>query len=327
MSIKKKLYLYAFASTPLIALYGISPLYIFLDPVPDKFILGILTLTLVILTHWIVILNVLLKTAQLTLWKRYALSVLASFALQFVGALIRQQFTVDDRVKEFFLYPIVLGFAITAVILIICNSILLAYKAKGAETLIEQLKIEKLESQKQVLMQQLQPHFLFNSISVLKSLIRENIKAAENYAVKLSNFLRYSVASHKNSTVTLKEELQFVADYVDLQKMRFQDSFYYELTIPEDVMDRHLPVYALQTLIENAFKHNYFTEKRPLRITVTYENDHIRVWNNKEAIRLTERSATGLANLNKRYQLITEKNIKINDTDTSFCVRIPLLHL
>jgi LytS/YehU family sensor histidine kinase len=159
----------------------------------------------------------------------------------------------------------------------------------------------------------------------LKSLIKEDAEVAEDYAVKLSDFLRYSVDSHKTELVRLDQELTFVNNYIELQKVRFEDAFEFSYSIPPAVLSHKIPVFALQTLIENAFKHNYFTSKKRLNITITYQNGQLMVANNKVSIRLAERTQTGLSNLNKRYELITGKGIQVVETDDAFCVSINLI--
>ena len=89
-------------------------------------------------------------------------------------------------------------------------------------------------------------------------MITENAVSAQHYVVKLSEFLRYSVEAHHTEVVSLRKELDFTVDYIDLQKVRFENAFTYEVNIPNEVMQFHLPVLALQTLVENIFKHNYF---------------------------------------------------------------------
>jgi two-component system, LytTR family, sensor kinase len=317
----------ALLTSPLIAIYGASPFYIFDKLSFNGFlqvVMGVSTLTFI---FWA--LNILLITkTRLSDTYRYIISYIGVFALQFMFSFFRKTEIVDPiaAIAEYYIvYPLITTIAINTLILIICNSVLLAQKKKDADVEISQLKVEKLEAQKQVLMQQLQPHFLFNALSVLKSLIKENTDDAEEYTVKLSDFLRYSVESHKSDVVTLKEEIQFANDYIELQKVRFDKSFIFETHIPKDILDHKIPVFALQTLVENAFKHNHFTEKRPLHIRITYEEGRLVIWNNKISIKITERMGTGLNNLNRRYEMITNKPIAITDNEDFFMVKIGLI--
>lgn len=267
------------------------------------------------------------KISENKRWLRYLLSYLSVFILQFLFSLLGNivPSVVSETGYKYMTYPFIATVVVNTIILIICHSIALGKKRKEADSEIEQLKIEKLEAEKQVLMRQLQPHFLFNSLSVLKSLIQDDRTEAQNYTMKLSDFLRYSVQSQKSDVVTLAEELQFTKDYIELQKVRFDDSFTCIIEIPNFVFAQHIPVFALQTLVENAFKHNHFTTKKPLNIHISYENHAIVVSNNNLLNPISEKMETGLTNLNRRYELIVGKGIEVIETEEAFCVAIPLI--
>jgi two-component system, LytTR family, sensor kinase len=221
--------------------------------------------------------------------------------------------------------PLIPAIAINTLILILSNSIILQFQKESAELEIERLKVNNLEAQKLILLQQLQPHFLFNALSTLKSLISENPTNAEDYTVRLSDFLRYSVQAKNNEVVSLAEELTFTNNYIQLQKVRFGDSFQCPIDIPEQYLSKKIPVYALQTLVENAIKHNSFTDKKPLLIRVSVERNRIKVSNNLLPKTLQTPSGTGLENLNQRYKLITDKEIEIVKTETEFTLYIDLI--
>jgi two-component system, LytTR family, sensor kinase len=204
--------------------------------------------------------------------------------------------------------------------------ILTSHKKSIAEQQLKELQLQNSLAQKQVLMQQLQPHFLFNSLSVLKSLINTDKTKAEEYVLQLSDFLRYTVQSSQVDLISIEKELEFVQDYIELQKVRYDQSFTYDIEVPDDVRSKQLPILALQTLVENIFKHNYFSEKKPLYFSIRYMDHMIEVQNSKVSVRLTEKTHTGLANLDKRYQLITHKNIQVIDQEETFIVRIPVVN-
>jgi LytS/YehU family sensor histidine kinase len=226
---------------------------------------------------------------------------------------------------SFIFYPLTATFAINAIILVIIRSVILEERKDIAETEIQKLRVSNLEAQKQVLLQQLHPHFLFNALSTLKSLVREDPEEAENYTIKLSEFLRYSIQAHSNELVYLQDELQFTQYYIEMQKVRFGKAFDCNILIPESVLQMKLPVFALQTLVENAIKHNIFTEKRPLIIDVTFENNMLKISNNKLPKILIQNSGTGLINLNERYKLVSEKQVEIINGEKEFTVFISLL--
>ena len=165
-----------------------------------------------------------------------------------------------------------------------------------------------------MLVQQLQPHFLFNALSTLKSLISENPSKAEDYTVRLSEFLRYSFQSKNNELVLLADSIKFTEDYVELQKVRFGDSFDCKIDIPEPELQKKVPIYAVQTLVENAIKHNAFNDKKPLFKQILMDGDRLKVINNLIPKKDKTNSGTGLENLNQRYKMIANLEIEVIQT-------------
>jgi LytS/YehU family sensor histidine kinase len=263
---------------------------------------------------------------KLEKWKRYSLSYLFQLLFQLALFFISDFITIRSDIAEKYLsYPILISISFNAVIILLCNSVENAFKKNVAEIENRELKFQNSEAQKQLLLRQLHPHFLFNALSVLKSLIKEKPDTAEDYSLKLSDFLRYSAKASAQTLVTLKEELEFTTGYIELQKVRFENTFTFFTSIPSEVLNCRVPVYSIQTLVENAFKHNYFTEKNPLTIEVTYDANKLTITNNKVSIKVTERSGTGLVNLSQRHKLITGKEIDIVETENSFSVTIHLM--
>jgi two-component system, LytTR family, sensor kinase len=316
-------------TAPIIAFYGAVPLYIFgiLDSTQA---LGIfLKLTISIFVHWLILIQLKLRYPTLNNYILFIISYAINMGIRLLILVVSTPFNSETQplFDQYFAYPLVTSFAVNAIVLFILDSMIKTDKYIQTERELQELKFQNSEAQKLVLMQQLQPHFLFNALSNLKSLIKDNAQAAEDYTVKLSEFLHYSVASHQSQKVTLKEELDFTMDYIDLQKVRFGNAFKYEIDIPESAMNYEMPVLALQTLVENIFKHNFFTEKNPMHFTITFKGEALEVWNKKKSVKITNRSSTGLSNLQKRYELIMQKQIMIADTEDSFCVTLPLLVL
>jgi two-component system, LytTR family, sensor kinase len=317
------------------ALYGITPVYLF-NKVPPVFLLfGGTGIMINVFIYWLA--NIWLMkfvNKQYKVWAWYVYSYLFVLISHTGLGLLRNRIApplmsdMELKIDKyiFIAYPLISILALNTIILIICNAVLASQKNKTAELEIEQLKVNNLEAQKQALLQQLHPHFLFNTLSVLKSLIKENPDEAENYSVKLSEFLRYSIQVHKKDMVTVGEELKFTNDYIDLQKVRFENSLVCKVNIPEAVYQLQVPAFALQTLVENAIKHNSFTEKRPLYITIEYAANAITISNNKMLAKTTDTTGTGLENLNQRYKLIGNKEIEITDGKEEFSVLVHLLN-
>ncbi len=324
---KKKLYQNAFITFPIIALYGASPFYIFDKIDLPTFLLLVIGLSVNVLLVWLVQIYFALKYPQLNNYKQFLYTYI-------VNTVIRLSFFFIDPFPNFvgpgfrehyIAYPIATSFVLNAIIMVLVNSIVNGYKRIEAEMQVNELKLQQSEAQKQALIQQLHPHFLFNALGNLKSLISENAAQAEQYALKLSDFLRYSVEAHRNETVPLQKELEFTKDYIELQKVRFGHAFTYSINIPEEALKLELPVLALQTLVENIFKHNNFSDRAPLAFSISYKNHCIQVANKKSPIKPTDATKTGLANLQKRYQLTMSQSISVEDTEHEFNVTLPLL--
>lgn len=325
----------ALISSPILALYGIIPFYIVQEALSRFMLFGGLIIMITVLITWGINITIIHYAGTEKKWRWYLLSYAFMVCFHLLLVFLRQTLPVPSFVSEgessirknvFIVYPFISALSINTIILVICNSILATQKNKTAEIEIQKLKVNNLEAQKQVLLQQLQPHFLFNTLSVLKSLVQENPEEAENYAIKLSDFLRYSVQVHKSDLVSVEEELKFTNDYIDLQKVRFENSLIFDVNIPYDVYKMQLPAYALQTLVENAIKHNTFTEKRPLHIRISFAGNTIQVSNNKMPAKAVETTGTGLKNLNQRYRIIANKEIEITDTKDEFSAKVHLLN-
>jgi two-component system, LytTR family, sensor kinase len=324
---KKRLHIVALIASPIIALNSASPFFIFEKVSLTNFLLLLIPLTVNIYLSWLIHIFFVFRYPHQNIAKRFILTYLINIVLR-LPFLISDYFNLNPLiigVKEYLAYPIIVSFALNAIVMIICNAIVAGYKRAAAEKEIEALKFQNSEAQKQMLIQQLQPHFLFNALSILKSLIKDNPDDAEDYTIKLSEFLRYSVEAHKHETIRLDKELQFVKDYIALQHVRFDDAFHFTINIPDDALEKKVPVFALQTLVENIFKHNFFTKKNPMNFSIYYEHNSLIVQNKRVSLKLTEHTATGLANLNKRYELITGKGISVATTETDFSVTLSLI--
>lgn len=188
-----------------------------------------------------------------------------------------------------------------------------------------QLKISQLEAQLAQLKNQINPHFLFNALSSLKSLMKRNPEIAEGYLMKLSNFLRISINQNKD-LVLLEEELQLCNDYIDLQKMRFQEGIKYSVDIDKNALRYRIPFFALQSLLENAIKHNAISAVSPLHIQVKVKDNWVEVSNNiLPQFSLQISSQTGLRNLNERFKIHTGVPIVITEDKHHFQVQIKLI--
>jgi hypothetical protein len=216
--------------------------------------------------------------------------------------------------------------SVNSMVLIIQDLVLLIGKKTKIEHENIGLKIKNVEAANQKLKQQLQPHFLFNSLNVLKTLIRKQPDDAETYLKRLSDFLRASVQYDNVNTVKVEEELKLSLDYIEMQKIRFGDALHFEVDIPAEAKTGFLPVFSLQMLLENAIKHNAFTTEAPLYIKLFHENGWITVRNTIRHKAAGEPSTgMGLINLSERYRIISGHDIAIRADESAFSVSIKIL--
>lgn len=320
----KRLYRAAFISSPILALLTTTPIYI-VDNLQFPLVLWLwFFMVLLVFVIWSINILIIAKFNNPNSYKRYILSYLCILVVQSFNIFMVKTFNLSNQPVPHF-FPYIPAIALNTLVIILANSIILQFQKESAELEVEQLKVKNLEAQKLVLLQQLQPHFLFNALSTLKSLISENPSNAEDYTVRLSDFLRYSVQAKDNEVVSLADELKFTEDYIELQKVRFGNALNYQIDIPKAILSKKVPVYALQTLVENAIKHNSFTDKKPLLIHISTEGNRIKIVNNRLPKKAHLPSGTGLQNLNQRYQLIADSSLQIKETETHFTVFITLI--
>ena len=219
--------------------------------------------------------------------------------------------------------------------LIVTGSCYISYLIRQHQEILlqnGQLMAENVRNQYQALKNQLNPHMLFNSLNTLQSLVRENPEKAQNYIRELSRVLRYTLQENDMHIVTLREEMDFVKAYIFLMKMRYEDNLHFVLDVDSSWMDYCLPPLSVQTLVENAIKHNEISNRKPLTIGIRIvrqpDNGEIslQVDNNLQPRRTTAAgTGVGLANLSKRYALLLDKEIKITEAEGKFRVNIPLV--
>lgn len=219
------------------------------------------------------------------------------------------------------------GLTFTALTYFIAYNVRLVEEKQRTTLEIEMLKQENLEARLSLLKQQVSPHFLFNSLSTLKTIAPDS--KTKNFVMQLSNVYRYLLKDNgfqNNNMVSLKEELEFTQSYIYILKERFEDALEVELKVSEDSLKKHLPPLALQILIENAIKHNVVCTDEPLRISIRTEAANLVVSNKILPKNSTEESlGIGLKNIKDRYKILQNKDIEIINSNKSFTVKLPLL--
>ncbi|WP_320052473.1 histidine kinase [uncultured Acetobacteroides sp.] len=203
----------------------------------------------------------------------------------------------------------------------------LIWQKQQVEIENEKLKTDSLQSRYQGLMNQLNPHFLFNSLNSLSYLIRENEQnKALTFIDELSSIFRYVLQKRSEELVTLEEEIQFTEAYRYLLSIRFENKLFFEIKIDESDMKLLLPFLTLQPLIENAVKHNVISTKQPLAVFIYTEEDNL-VVSNPISAKLPDGESTGigLSNLASRFKLLTGKQLTVINDEKTFLVKIPLV--
>ena len=191
----------------------------------------------------------------------------------------------------------------------------------------EQLERAKAEAELQALKNQIDPHFIFNSLNTLSHLIEAKPVKAKQFNDNLADVYRYILQNKARDLVLLKEEMIFLQNYFALLKIRFEKAVQMQLEVDENKSDQYLiPPISLQILVENAIKHNEFSEKMPLTISIKLANDELVISNpiRKKTLRKPS-SKIGLQNLQERYRLLTAREIKVEEGETDFIVRLPVL--
>jgi hypothetical protein len=201
------------------------------------------------------------------------------------------------------------------------------YKAYQENKVKEQKVIAGTASaQFESLKNQIDPHFLFNSLNVLSSLIEENPESAQKFTTSLSKIYRYVLEQKDKELVSVQEELNFAKTYMNLLKMRFENSITFELPTDFSNEDAKVVPLSLQLLLENCIKHNVVSESKPLHIKIYIENNFLIVENNlqKKEV-LSDRKGVGLQNIVNRYAILTKRNVLVEENENAFKVLLPIL--
>jgi sensor histidine kinase YesM len=203
----------------------------------------------------------------------------------------------------------------------------LIYQKQTFELENEKLRIESLQSQFESLKNQVSPHFLFNSLTALKTLIRESPQLAGQYVDHLSQVLRYTLQGNDKQLVTLREEMEFAESYLFLIKMRYDANLIIHTEIKEEQMRLMLPPLTIQTLLENAVKHNEISKRNPLSIHIISSANETLTVTNRIQKKLSPEQGTGigLTNLSKQFQLLGDRALQVSSENNEFRIEIPLI--
>ena len=191
---------------------------------------------------------------------------------------------------------------------------------------LERFKKENAEFQFESLRAQVNPHFLFNSLNTLSSLVYESREKAEAFIRELSDVYRYILENRGNELVEFGKELEVARSYIYLVHLRFEENLNINVDVDESYYNQLIAPLTLQLLIENAVKHNIISQRKPLMVNVFIENQHVVVKNNLQRKTSKEYSSQlGLKNIRSRYSFLTDQNMEVIETTEEFIVKVPII--
>lgn len=199
-------------------------------------------------------------------------------------------------------------------------------KTSKKEVVEQKLIAKSANAQFESLKNQLDPHFLFNSLNVLSSLIDENPNQAQKFTASMSKIYRYVLEQKDKELVTVEDEIEFAKTYCDLLKTRFEDSVDFVFDVKKEDYRKYVVPLSLQLLLENCIKHNFATSSKPLVIRIFSEGEILCIENNLQVReQIKESSGIGLSNIVQRYSLLTKRNVFIEKSEDYFKVKLPML--
>jgi two-component system LytT family sensor kinase len=201
------------------------------------------------------------------------------------------------------------------------------YENQHVSMELERIKSDNLGAQYEMLKQQVNPHFLFNSLNTLKSMVESGDQEAVEFILKLSNFYRFTLESRKHDLIHLNEEMDILKAYLFLQKARFDEGFTFTSELDEKTLNTLVPPFTLQLLVENCLKHNVVSLQKPLHIRLYQEGEKI-VLENPIQLKTGNNNSlgVGLKNIDLRYSHLLDKHIDIINNEKVFQIKLPLIY-
>ncbi|SHF05164.1 Histidine kinase [Mariniphaga anaerophila] len=263
--------------------------------------------------------------------EKISLRVVLHFLVSlFIGITSIFYFYLVAKEALFFSHPFVqlmMLFGVIFIFILILVSITLRIIGKWVYSIrqLEEMKSLKLKSDYNSLQAQLNPHFLFNNLSVLKSMIVFDQDAAIHFTQNFTDFYRYVLQSKDKTTVKLSEELEFIDAYTAIHRERMGEALRVVTEVNDSALKKEIPPLALQLLVENAIKHNIAVKDTPLVVLIKSNEETLTVRNNLNLKESAFSEKTGLKNLQERYSMLTDQPMKIISGEDFFEVKIPLL--
>jgi len=253
-------------------------------------------------------------------------NLLIFFGAAFVEHIVANTIVAELSKRMTILNYLFTNFSISGLAVCEAYFIILLRKIKTAELENIRLKQEKSNAELAALKEQISPHFFFNTLNSLSSVIRTEKKSHSlDFVENLSQVYRYILDSETTDTVTISEELGFLEAYAYLLKKRFGENLQMQIRVDKKLKNHRIPPMALQTLLENVVKHNQLSKATPVVIRIENQEDNLVATNNIINKKGTKGHGVGLANLNKRYKMIADCEIEIQENADTFIIKLPII--
>lgn len=281
--------------------------------------------------------NYLQRKSFKNIWVRIATIFIGSIVMTtFITVIIglsAAYFTLPFNFPTLFLpMKLLMMFAFRINLFLNVLSVIYWYVNQLEKTQIEAETFKKISTQAQLqaVRNQLNPHFLFNNLSVLTALIPLDTNASVEFVRQFSKVYRYVLKSHEKELMELDTELDFIDAYLYLLKKRFGESLRIVVRVDEEIRQHYIVPMALQMLVENAVKHNIVSKNKPLQINILTEDDQLLIVQNnlqRKEVEDLESTQFGLTNISQRYEFLTNKPIVIQENESYFTVKLPIIKL
>ncbi|PKW30324.1 sensor histidine kinase [Flavobacterium lindanitolerans] len=257
-------------------------------------------------------------------WKLF-LSVILGIVIMVILVIAHQELFQVSKMDAPIMFEL-RGVLINLIVYMFLHLLFQNYQTQQMGVELERTISVNLGAQYELLKQQVNPHFLFNSLNTLKSMVEMQDPQSTEFILKLSDFYRFTLESRKLDLIPLREELQILESYTYLLKARFEEGFIMINEIETKYHDAAIPPFTLQLLIENCIKHNIVSLEKPLEIKLYNEGDFLVVQNQIQLKRGVLSTGVGLDNINQRFSHLIHKEIEIDKNETIFKVKIPIIH-
>ncbi len=265
--------------------------------------------------------------------KRYFLFCLCFVSgVILLGIVVNYLGQVSARTQQSFSFHPISGLIVDGLYTIVPDitlflGIIFSKKYYDQELENKNLEIENQENKVRLLNRQFSPHFLFNNLNTIDSLIDSRPKVAKEYVKHLSLLYRKMIQNKSSDLIALGEEIDFIKSYIFLIETRFPDTYEFSIIDKRKTHTGFLPNGSLQTLLENVVKHNDAQDDKKVLTELLINDTHVRVSNNKLNSTKPSKTRSGLHNLRSRYQILTDKDISIVDSAEFFAVKVPLINV